>query len=190
MDLTQHLQQIGDNLRHYRQDRRLSQEELATQSGVSRRMIASIELAQTNVSLGTLHRLSLALGVTFLALIQERDLSSSPVRPGGRRLWEGTHPESHAELLSSTASGSVHLWQWSLGAGETYVAQPDPAGMQEMIHVLQGELTLTWQGHVHPLGPGMSLVFPSDGPYTYHNGGMQTVRFIKNVVTEPVGLPI
>lgn len=170
--MTDLLRHVSANLREARQMAGLSQAALAARAGVSRRMITMIETAEGNVSLGTLDRLATALGLAFAEL----------VRPAGTA-WRGAVPGSQARLVAaSPATGMVELWDWSLAPGERYVAEPDRAGMREMIMVVDGILVLERTDARAMLTAGQSIVFASDQPYAYENPGPGIVRFVKNVL--------
>lgn len=58
------------NLRVYRQQRRLSQEELADQAGIDRTYVSALERCVYGVSIDVLDRLALALGLEAADLLQ------------------------------------------------------------------------------------------------------------------------
>jgi len=62
-------QRVAANLRALRVERGLSQEELAHRAGVHRTYVGSIERAERNVSIDSIERLSLALGVDIVDLV-------------------------------------------------------------------------------------------------------------------------
>ncbi|MFW2125376.1 cupin domain-containing protein, partial [Acinetobacter ursingii] len=82
--------------------------------------------------------------------------------------WQGTHLESQATLHASIpARTQVELWTWTLAAGETYVAEPDQQGWQELIYVIEGELSLEFASGTHLVATGTSFLFDSSVPYCY-----------------------
>ncbi|RXZ43796.1 helix-turn-helix domain-containing protein [Crenobacter cavernae] len=170
---------VSANLRVARQRLGWSQEKLATAAGVSRRMLVNIEAGESNVSLATLDKLAVALGLSFAEVVRAPEAPPSPVR-----VWQGASPESHANLMESlTNSGrTVELWEWKLAPGERYDAEADPAGSHEMLYVIEGELELEREGKVLRLAAGQSLTFPSDVDYAYRNPGRAPLRFTKNVI--------
>ncbi|GGJ52678.1 helix-turn-helix domain-containing protein [Deinococcus roseus] len=183
--LQERLQHIARNLKQARNQKGWSQQDLAAHSGISRRMIAAIEGAQNNVSLGTLDLLANALGVRFMDLITTRStIDFSPQHPWqGVVVWHNTHPDSHAEMLASPPMPcTTELWHWSLAPGDHYQAAPDRTGVQEILYVIQGEIELEHNGQRIPLKQGDTLTFPSDVPYAYHNPSEGTARIIKHVV--------
>lgn len=176
------LEHVAGNLRRLRAEADLSQQALAEASGVSRRMLVSVESGDANVSLNTLDRLAEALGVTFSDLVREagqpRDAQVRAVA------WAGTQAGSHGTLLSSCqARHETELWQWQLMPGDSYAAQADPAGWKEMLLVTQGELVVEHAGQAHHLRAGDVLVLDSSASdYAYCNVADAPVRFIRNVV--------
>lgn len=171
---------VGSNIRQRRQSLGLSQQALADRAGLSRRMLTLIEGGDGNASLATLGRLAEALRLSFAQLTQADEISgrAKPVD-----LWQGRDKRSKARLLqSSPASQEVELWSWSLAPGERYDAEPDPAGMHELIAVITGIFDLEIAGTSQRVRANESVSFASDQAYAYVNAGKTMLRFIKNVV--------
>ncbi|UBV44571.1 XRE family transcriptional regulator (plasmid) [Deinococcus taeanensis] len=176
------LRRLADNLRHYRIQRAWTQDDLAQASGISRRMIAALEAAQSNVSLSTLDHLAQALNLTFVELVSPRLSSGTGEVQRGATLWTVPHSASQAVLVNTApARHGTELWHWHLSPGEHYVASPDPQGMMEILYVLHGELTIEFQNRTTRLHAGDSVTYPSDQPYTYRNTGPTLTEFIRNV---------
>jgi transcriptional regulator with XRE-family HTH domain len=64
-------QTLASNIRSYRKNRKLSQEELAAICDLHRTYVGSVERGERNVTLGTLEALSSALGVSVAAMLSE-----------------------------------------------------------------------------------------------------------------------
>src|SRR5215203_1677968 len=82
---------IGVRIRQERQSRRWTLDQLAEAAGVSRRMVVNVEQGATNPSVGTLLRISDALGVGLPALVappQPKPLKVTR-RGEGAALWSG-----------------------------------------------------------------------------------------------------
>ncbi len=60
---------LAENMRTYRQQQSISQEELAGMCGLHRTYIGSVERAERNVTLSTLSALARALGVSVPQLL-------------------------------------------------------------------------------------------------------------------------
>jgi transcriptional regulator with XRE-family HTH domain len=175
------LAHVAGNVRRLRLERGLSQTALAELSGLSRRMIVAIESDEANVSLSSLDRLAAALGVSLAEAVR------APDAPDSRRIesvaWRGADPESQGVLLGTAPAGrEAELWLWSLGEGERYPSESDSGNWHEMLLVIEGLLIVEAADGRHEIGPGNFLIFSSDKPYVFANGGGGTVRFVRNVI--------
>jgi transcriptional regulator with XRE-family HTH domain len=173
------LQHLSGNLRAARAARGLSQQALAEASGVSRRMLVSLEAGDTNVSFATLDRIARVLGLTFAEMIRPLAGGEAPVLA-----WRGEQEGSHATLLQShrLGGGAFELWEWRLAAGERYQAETDPAGFHEMLYVVDGTLTLKLGRRRILLTAGRSHLFATHTPYGYANEDDVPCVFLKNVI--------
>ncbi|WP_299443850.1 helix-turn-helix transcriptional regulator [uncultured Rhodospira sp.] len=61
---------VADNIRAKRESMGLSQEELADRAGYHRTYISSIERGKRNISIVTLEKISIALGVSVVVLVE------------------------------------------------------------------------------------------------------------------------
>lgn len=69
---------LAYNVRAYRRQKGLSQEELADVCGLHRTYIGSIERAERNATLNTLTKLSSALHIPVPDLLTERNIEDEP----------------------------------------------------------------------------------------------------------------
>lgn len=175
------LQHVGTNIRSLRDERDLSQQDLADQAGVSRRTIAALETGQVNISLAKLDAIAAVLGIDFRTIVSAPEHKEQALV--NALAWQGEKEESRATFLASVPSRSqVELWTWSLAVGESYVAEADPEGWQELIYVLEGELTIQFADRSKTIVAGSSFIYASSVTYTYINSGNQVLKFIRNVV--------
>lgn len=65
---------LAENVRAYRRQKKLSQEEFAEICGLHRTYVGSVERAERNVTLNTLEAFATALGVSVPALLTKRNL--------------------------------------------------------------------------------------------------------------------
>lgn len=177
-------QQIALQVRSGRQAKSWSQQNLAKASGVSRRMIAMLEQGESNVSLATLYKISMALGITFGQLLMGKDSDALAVIEEKQMpiLWR--QGESNARLvLSVRTKQAAEVWHWELAPGGSYPAEPDPEGVEELIYVLSGTLTLELNEKRYALAAGEAIRFSSQSPFSYTNDTDSPVSFIENVLS-------
>ncbi|MFC3688764.1 helix-turn-helix domain-containing protein [Aquipuribacter hungaricus] len=167
---------IGGRVRRERQARRWTLDQMASATGVSRRMLVSVEQGAANPSVGTLLRVAEALGVGLPALVEPP--ATGPVQVtrhgGGATLWT-SEAGGRAVLVASTrAPGVVELWDWTLAAGDRYASRGHVPGTTELVHVLSGALTVEVDGAAHELAAGDAVAFPGDVDHAYAATGTGT----------------
>ncbi|WP_246807186.1 helix-turn-helix transcriptional regulator [Ensifer sp. ENS05] len=173
---------VSENLRNLRLAAGISQSGLAKASGISRRMIVSLEGGDANISLSSLDKLAAALDVSFVDLV--RDPTRTSRTDINQVTWRGQSADSEAVLLcSAPASSETQMWLWALAPGETYTAEPDPQGWHEMVFVIDGTLRLELSGVAHDYVAGSYVVYSTAQAYSYANPHERTLRFIRNLVT-------
>ncbi|RJT75741.1 XRE family transcriptional regulator [Arthrobacter cheniae] len=180
---------IGSRVKDERLNRRLTLDQLAEATGVSRRMIVSIEQGATNPSVGTLLKISDALGVGLPELVAPpRSSPVSVIRSGeGAALWTGDLG-GFGVLVAGTRSPNVlELWDWTLEVQEQHVSEAHSAGTMELLQVQQGTITITVAGEPFTLGEGDALTFPGDVNHSYVNHSETKARFLLAVFEPGVG---
>ncbi|WP_062216298.1 helix-turn-helix domain-containing protein [Streptomyces sp. NBRC 109706] len=186
-DLDQLTQSLASNLRRLRAERGLTLEALAARAGVSRSMVIQIEQARTNPSVGTVVKIGDALGVSVTTLLETEHPPAVRMFTAEQavRLWH-TEAGSHSTLLVGTeAPGPLEMWRWRLMPGEGHDADAHPRGTTELIHVVEGELTLRVDDADHRVPLGASAAFESHVPHGYRNEGRIPAELIMAVVVPP-----
>lgn len=181
---------IGRRVRHEREAHGWTLDRLAEVSGVSRRMLISIEHGEANPSIGVLLKISDALGVGLAALVEQPQHASFTVtRSGaGAVLWVGD-AGGRAVLVASTAPPQVvELWDWTLGPHERYMHDGHVAGTRELLHVLEGGVAVEVADETVHLQRGDAISFASDVPHAYGNPGDTPARFALSVFEPDVGI--
>jgi transcriptional regulator with XRE-family HTH domain len=180
---------IGARVRQERQSRGWTLDQLSEAAGVSRRMVVNVEQGAANPSVGTLLRISDALGVGLPALVE---------RPGPRPVKVTRHDEG-AVLWSSESGGRgvlvagteppnvVELWDWTLGPGDQHASEAHTPGTKELVQVQQGTVIVEVAGEPVTLEAGDAVAFPGDVVHGYANPGSQPARFSLAVFEPGVG---
>jgi len=180
---------IGARVRHERAARGWTLDQLAAAAGVSRRMVVSVEQGAVNPSIGTLLRLSDALGVGLPALVEPPVLPDERVTRAGTAavLWRGEHGGMGALVAGTESPDVVELWHWTMHPGERHTSESHLAGTRELLHVLEGTVRVEIDDRVHELDAGDALTFRGDAAHGYACAGEAIARFSLTVFEPGVG---
>ncbi len=182
---------IGQRVRQHRTARGWTLDELADRSGVSRRMVITIEHGEGNPSIATLLRISDALGVGLPVLVDVERPHTLSVTAAGRApvLWRGPRG-GQAQLVAGTEPPDVvELWEWTLQPGEAHASEAHSAGTRELLLVLEGQVELRAGDRTERLGPGDSAAFAGDVAHCYATpaDAVAPARFALTVFQPDVG---
>ena len=180
---------IGTRVRDMRQARRWTLDQLAAAAGVSRRMVVNVEQGAANPSVGTLLRISDALGVGLPALVEQPDPKRVKVTRSGQgaALWTGS-AGGRGMLVAGTAPPDVvELWDWTLGPGDHHRSEAHTPGTKELLQVMEGAVTVEVAEQSIELQVGDAVAFPGDVAHGYANPGVEGARFSLTVFEPGVG---
>lgn len=180
---------IGARVRQERTSRSWTLDHLAGVAGVSRRMLVNVEQGAVNPSVGTLLRLSDALGIGLPALVEPPQPASLRVtRDGeGAALWSSAAGGRGLLVAGTEPPDVVELWDWTLAPGDQHASEAHSARTKELIQVQEGTITVEAAGQPVVLQPGDAVVFPGDVPHSYANPGKSPARFSLAVFEPGVG---
>jgi transcriptional regulator with XRE-family HTH domain len=180
---------IGVRVKHERQARRWTLEQLAAAAGVSRRMVINVEQGAANPSVGTLLRISDALGVGLPALVAPPQ--PKPVRVtrsgDGAVLWSSESGGRGVLVAGTDPPDVVELWDWSLAPGDQHLSEAHTPGTKELVQVQQGTIMVNVADQSVTLAAGDAIAFPGDMAHAYANPGPQPARFSLAVFEPGVG---
>lgn len=154
-------------------------DQLAEQARVSRRMLINVEQGAANPSITTLLKISDALGVGLPALVEPpASQQLRVVRSGeGAVLWTSENGGQAVLVAGTRPPGVVELWAWTLGPQDTHTSEPHSPGTKEVIHVLQGHMTVTVGDNSAELNAGDAMAFDGDVPHSYRNPHKRPAKF-------------
>ena len=177
---------IGVRVRQERQSRRWTLDRLAEAAGVSRRMVVNVEQGAANPSVGTLLRISDALGLGLPALVEPPETKSVKVtRQGdGATLWSSESGGRGVLVAGTEPPDVVELWDWTLGPGDRHMSEPHRQGTDEIVKVHKGTITVEVAGAPVTLAAGDAAAFPGDVAHSYANPRTRPAMF-SLVVFEP-----
>jgi transcriptional regulator with XRE-family HTH domain len=180
---------IGARIRQERTARGWTLDHLAGVAGLSRRMLINVEQGAVNPSVGTLLRLSDALGIGLPALVAPPQPASLNVtRHGeGAALWTSAAGGRGLLVAGTEPPDVVELWDWTLAPGDQHVSEAHSARTKELIQVREGTITVGAASQSVVLEPGDAVAFPGDVPHSYANPGRSPARFSLAVFEPGVG---
>jgi transcriptional regulator with XRE-family HTH domain len=180
---------IGARVKHERLSRDWTLDQLAEVAGVSRRMLINVEKGATNPSVGTLLRISDALGVGLPALVEPpQPKPIKTTRSGdGAALWAGKSGGRGILVAGTEPPNVVELWDWTLAPGDRHSSEAHAAGTRELLQVQQGTVLITVADQSVALNQGDAASFSGDVPHSYVNPDTQSAKFSLTVFEPGVG---
>ncbi|HET7035126.1 MAG TPA: XRE family transcriptional regulator [Thermomicrobiaceae bacterium] len=180
---------IGARVKHERQARGWTLDQLAQAAGVSRRMVINVEQGAANPSVGILLRISDALGVGLPALVEPpRPRPVKVTRHGdGAALWTSESGGRGVLVAGTEPPDVVELWDWTLAPGDQHRSEAHTPGTRELVQVQQGTLVVHVGGEPVTLSTGDAAAFPGDVPHAYANPATEPARFSLAVFEPGVG---
>lgn len=181
---------IGERVRQERTARRWTLDQLADASGLSRRMVVNVEQGAANPSVGTLLRLSDALGVGLPALVEPPEARPLKVvrRGEGAALWTGERGGRGVLVAATQPPDIVELWDWELRAGERHESEAHATGTCELLQVQSGRVEVTVGEETVTLAAGDAITFAGDVAHSYVHVEGAPARFSLAVFEPGVGV--
>jgi transcriptional regulator with XRE-family HTH domain len=182
---------IGGRVREQRTARGWTLDEMAHRSGVSRRMLISIEHGESNPSIATLLRISDALGVGLPVLVDVERPRAFTVTPAGQApvLWRGPCGGQALLVAGTEPPDVVELWDWTLQPGEEHQTEAHSVGTRELVLVLEGHIDVRVGDRTDRLETGDSAAFAGDVAHGYATpaDASRPARFALTVFQPNVG---
>jgi XRE family transcriptional regulator, regulator of sulfur utilization len=163
---------IGEHIRRLRSERGLSVRGFAAQTGFSASFISQLENGQVAPSLGSLHKIAEALGVTLGEFFAAAEMGEEPliVRPGDRRRLDSTWTDAHIEALGAMRpSHKLEPMIAIFGPGGKSGNHPHAQSRDEFAFVLKGEVTLTLADEENTMRAGDAVTLPANAPRRWEN---------------------
>lgn len=180
---------VGVRVRQERLTRRWTLDRLAEAAGVSRRMLVNVEQGSANPSVGTLLRISDALGVGLPALVAPSQPLRVKVtrRAEGAILWSSESGGRGVLVAGTEPPDVVELWDWTLGPGDHHANEAHAPGTKELLQVQQGTITVEVADQSVTVRMGDAIAFSGDVPHSYANPRTRPARFSLAVFEPGVG---
>jgi XRE family transcriptional regulator, regulator of sulfur utilization len=166
---------IAENLKKFREDRKLSLDNLAKLSGVSKSMLGQIERKEVNPTVSTVWKIANGLKISFTQLMSRPEvdielIEKSEIQP----LIEDDGKFRNFPIFPFDSTRRFEMYMLEIDAGGNLSAEAHPQGTQEFITVFSGEVTININDGDFIITSGNSMRFKADSPHAYKNSGKGT----------------
>jgi len=175
---------LARNVRQLRQARGLTQQQMATMSGLPRATWASLESGAGNPTVSVLHRVSVALQAPIEELIStpRAEVKHYPLRALPTRTRGSVTVRT---LLPDKIPGML-IERIQLPARTSLVGVPHTAGTREYLACEAGTIDLAAAGERWRVTAGDVVVFRGDQRHSYANTGGEIAVGYSFVMLQPV----
>lgn len=176
---------FGKRIKKRRTEMKLSLRALAEKTNLTASFLSQLERGITNASLKSLQRIADELEVPLLYFLSDKSNTSPVVRAGQRAKLELDDDTISYELLSPNLAGKLEAMMRTLKPGGEVIARPLSVETEQMIFLLEGELTVTLKNREYTLNMGDSIYFNGNDLVKLTCSGDSQARWI-SVITPPV----
>lgn len=160
---------VGQRIRHLREQRNLSLRALAEQCGLSINAISKIERGENSPTVASLHLLASALSVPITEFFREASEQTTVFVKRGRRL-RSQHSGMGIESLGiGLKDQRLEPFIVTLEQAAGTDSIPITHAGQEFVYCLEGEVEYEIAGETYHLEAGDSLLFESVQPHRFLN---------------------
>jgi transcriptional regulator with XRE-family HTH domain len=150
---------------------------LAERSGVSRAMISRVERGEASPTAFLLGRLANALGTTLSQLFSDAAERGPLVKAASRPVWRDPATGYLRRVVTpETYPADIVDVTLPVGVSVTY-DNAVPINLEQVIWVLEGQLSMTVDETVHDLDVGDCLQMRLDKPITFANRSDRATRY-------------
>lgn len=165
---------IAENLKRLREERKLSLDNVAKLSGVSKSMLGQIERGEVNPTVSTVWKISNGLKISFTQLMSrpETDIElveKSEIQP----LVEDNGKFRNFPVFPFDSTRRFEMYSLEIDGGGCLNAEAHPQGTQEFITVFSGAVTIKTNSEDFVVTTGNSIRFKADSPHSYINTGKE-----------------
>jgi XRE family transcriptional regulator, regulator of sulfur utilization len=176
---------VAQNLKRYREEKKLSLEKVSEMSGVSKTMLSQIERGESSPTISTLWKIATGLKVTFTELVDKPMPDTALV-----------HKDDVGPITEDSGKYRIYLYYpyedgrrfeiytIEIDPGGTLISEPHGEGTQEFLTVFGGTLSIRVGDDEYAVQYGSSIRFKADRPHSYRNLGSDMVR-MNNVIYYP-----
>lgn len=167
---------VAKNMKHLREQNKLSMDELAKLSGVSKSMLAQIERGAGNPTVSTLWKLANGMKIPFEALTVQPKTSYEIVKTSEIQPFfkDGDRVKVYS-LFPDNENRRFSVYYLELEPGSYWQSEPHLRGTKELITVFGGVIEIEVDDKVFTISKEESIRFRGDCSHSYRNTSREMV---------------
>lgn len=167
---------VAKNIKRLREENKLSMDQLAKLSGVSKSMLAQIERGDGNPTISTLWKISNGMKVPFDALTVRPEspyeiVKTSEIQP----LLEDDGKVKNYSIFPDDENRRFAVYYLELDEGSYWESESHLKGTTEFITIFTGKIEIYAGGQRFVVEKGESIRFKADVVHSYKNIGSGSV---------------
>lgn len=168
---------VSQNIKHIREQKKLTLDAAASATGVSRSMLAQIEKGDANPTISVLWKIANGYKVSFTSLIERAPEAATVL------LADAVEPivDSDGKYINYPAFGfdeqrGFETYRIVIASGGSMQSAAHLAGTEEYVTVFNGSVEIIAAEQSFALNKGDSIRFLADVPHSYQNTGMEEAQ--------------
>lgn len=168
---------VAKNIKRLREENKLSMDELAKLSTVSKSMLAQIERGDGNPTISTLWKISNGMKVPFDALtVRPKSpyeiVKTSDIQP----ILEDNGKVKNYSIFPDNENRRFAVYYLELDVSSYWESEPHLKGTTEFITIFTGEIEIYADGQRFMVEKGESIRFRADTIHSYKNIGKEPAK--------------
>ncbi len=180
---------IGEKIRNYRKQKKMTLEELSRKSGVALATLSRMETGKMPGTLRSHTSICEALGVSVSELYREIEDSKKTVEPGRDKKrperLDGSGKVRHELLVASIAGKKMIPVIIRMAPGAGTPTENSSHGSERFLYLTKGSVDVEVSGKTYRLGKGDSLYFDPSLKHSLTNASRSETEIIS--ITSPPG---
>lgn len=168
---------IAHNLKKIREERNLSQGQLAEMAGVSKVIISQIEKGDSNPTINTIWKLTGALGLPYTSLLElEADRTVHVKKADISELVEDKY---HIfSYYPKNSERNFEIYQIEMESGCNHPSIGHSSNSYEYVMLTEGRITISVNDVEYVMEENDALYFDASVPHCYINNGRKTAKMV------------
>lgn len=168
---------VSSNMKRIREERKLSLDQLAKMTDVSKSMLSQIERGTVVPTISTIWKITNGLKLSFTELVQQSETTVKVIHCADLDpLIENDGKYRNFPVFPFDEKRKFEMYYIELDEGAYLAAEPHPAGAAEYIVVFSGELRVCVDEEEYTVGCGSAIRFHGDRPHSYECLGSDQCR--------------